>query len=153
MTPKSMILSAAAFVMAVAPAFATDHRTASSHLDEIVTSAKKTQLEAREISNLLKVKTPDYDRVRTKMQLLTEHAADVNRLVAELEASNPSLSSSQQAEFNRLKEIAKLVDVFVTNKNNLLASSDLNRKLLRAKADGIAKRAEMVQESAIRIRS
>lgn len=153
MTRNSLILTAVAFAMTAAPAFANGDHSTASQLDQIAAVAKQTQSEAREAATLLRAKNPDYERVNGMMETLRGHSAEVNRLIAEFEGANHSMTSSQRAEFDRLKELAQLLDIFVTNKSNMLTASKRDRNLLRAKADGIAKRAEMVHQSALKIRS
>ena len=143
-------IALAALVLTV-PAFAN---TNPSHLDQLVADAKQTQLEAREIGVLLKAKSPDFELVRSRMQTRIQHASKLNDSVAEFEAANATLTPRQQAEFDRIKSAAAVLKIFAENKHGILAGSDVReqRSLLRAKAEGIAKRAELVQVSAHKIR-
>lgn len=153
----SMILAVAAV-----PAFGNDsHGSAagsqpkSAWVDQVVAEAKKAQIEAREISDLLKDKRSDTARIASKLAYLSQHAAKVNELIASLDVASLQLTPAQMSEFERMKQASQILNIFVENKRNLLDAGKLqtHRGLLRAKADGIAKRAEFVQVSALRARS
>lgn len=137
------------------PVMASDRASVGFYLDQIVAQAKQTQTEAREISGMLKAKQPQFAAVSGKMEQLERHASDVNRLIASLEGSfAPTLTGVQSHELQRMKNVMAIINVFIENKKQLLASDRRasQRSLLRAKADGIAQRAALVQESALRIR-
>jgi chromosome segregation ATPase len=141
-----------------AAALATTHETSRAYsepLNQIVAEAKSTQAEAREISSLLKSKTPDLDRVKAKMETLTSHAANLAEHIAALEAHADELSAPQQQELARMKNVSALLQVFVEQKQKGLeqAEASRNRSLLRAQADGIALRAGMLERSALKFRS
>jgi hypothetical protein len=150
----NLVLTTAMLVVTSTFAFANSTDTNAS-LTQIVTEAKKTQLEAKEISTLLKAKKPDFDRVTTKINLLEQHAAAVRDLITAFEANNDSLTPTQKLELDRMKTTAEIVRIFVHNKKEIIASGEASQKksTLRAKANGIAMRAEMMQQSALRIRS
>jgi predicted component of viral defense system (DUF524 family) len=136
-------------------ALANTNPDTAANLTQIVTEAKKTQLEAKEIGNLLKVKKPDLERVNSKMQLLEQHVEAVRQLISEFESSHATLTETQKAELDRMKTTAEVLRIFVDNKKTILASGEAiqKRNTLRAKAIGIAMRAELMQQSAIKIRS
>jgi chromosome segregation ATPase len=141
-----------------AAALATTHETSRVYtepLNQIVAEAKSTQAEAREISSLLKSKTPDLDRVKAKMETLTVHAGSLAEHIAALESHAHELSMPQQQELARMKEISALLQLFVEQKKLGLEQAEAlrNRSLLRAQADGIALRAGMVERSAQKLRS
>lgn len=153
----TMILAVAAM-----PAFGNDsHGSASpgqsrsAWVDQVVAEAKKAQLEAREISDLLKNKRSDTTRIASKLEYLSQHAAKVNELIASIDPASLQLTTAQMSEFERMKQASQILKIFVENKQQLLSSGKVqtHRGLLRAKADGIAKRAEFVQVSALRVRS
>jgi hypothetical protein len=153
MTRKFSVLSIAALVIAVAPAFANLNPDAVAQLDQIVAAAKTIETDAQDVSALLRVKTPNYDRVGEKMQVIGEHSGELNRLIEQLESSNSNMTVAQRAEFNRIQELGQLVNIFFVNKSDLLSAQRLERNVLRAKADGIARRAGLLQKAAQRIRS
>ena len=153
MTRKSLVLSIAAFVIAVAPAFANLNPDAAAQLDQIVAAAKTIQTDAQDVSALLRAKTPNFDRIGEKMQVMSQHSTELNRLIENLDSANLDMTATQRAEFNRMKELAQLVNIFVANKSDMLSAQRRERGVLRAKADGIAKRANLLQQAAERIRS
>lgn len=122
----------------------------AANLESITESANKTQAEAREIAAMLKVKKPDFDAVKNRMATLESHSDELTKMIEEAE---PTLGS--QAEFAKVRELAKIVAVFVDNKKAMLESDDRakNRELLRAKADGIAQRAELIRRAAQKLKS
>jgi chromosome segregation ATPase len=139
-------------------ALATTHETSRAYtepLNQIVAEAKSTQAEAREISSLLKAKTPDLDRVKSKMETLTDHATNLAQHIAALEAHFDELTVRQQQELARMKNVSALLQLFVEQKRLGLEQAEAarNRSLLRAQADGIALRAGMVERSALKLRS
>ena len=153
----SLILAVAAV-----PAYANEtHDTSSLSslkgpvIEQVVSEAKKAQLEAREIADLLKRRRPDMARLESKLQYLAQHSSRLNELIASIDAAAWQLNPSQAAEFERMKQASQILNIFVDNKQKLLQSGQIskNRGLLRAKAEGIAKRAEFVQVSALRVRS
>ena len=136
-----------------AVALATTHAY-TEPLNQIVAEAKSTQAEAREISTLLKSKTPDLERVKSRMETLTSHAAALAEHITALESHADELSPSQRQELARMKNISALLHVFIEQKQKGLEQAEAfrNRSLLRAQADGIALRANMLERSALKFR-
>ena len=147
-----LIMTAA--VTLVAPGVARDTADLGSKAEALVAEAKKVQLEAQDISKELRVKQFDLNKVQEMMSTLTAHVESVNRMVTELEPMEPSMTEQQKTNFNLVKSKAELLTVFATNKQNVLSGDrpHKNRPLLRAKADGIAQRSEMLQKSAMALR-
>jgi len=156
---KRVAVALAAVALLVAtPSFAAREtgpsNGAAEHLEKIVIEAKKAQLEAGEIRILLRNKNVDWTKVHGKMGYLERHVAEIREMVTAFEGMNPSLTSDQQSQMERLKLTSELLFVFTQNKKEMLESGDpkKNRSLLRAKAEGISKRAEMLQRMALRLR-
>ncbi|MBC7925565.1 MAG: hypothetical protein H7039_07900 [Bryobacteraceae bacterium] len=122
--------------------------------EQLVTEAKKVQLEAQDISKELKPRGFDLARVQEMMANLERHVTSVDQLVKDLAPHEPQMTSHQKAKYEAVKMKAQLLTVFITNKRNILAGDELskNRSLLRSKADGIARRAELLQQSAMALR-
>jgi chromosome segregation ATPase len=127
----------------------------SSSISSLTESARSARSEAREIRQMLQGKKPDLEQVRVKMDLLSQHAASLRQQVAEMEASASSLNTVQKAEFEKAKTMAELIHIFVMNKSDLLSRTDAHRQIsfLRAKADGIEKRAQLLERALTRIQS
>jgi hypothetical protein len=145
----------AAVVALGMPGFARDTSANLPPTAEIlVMEAKKVELEAQDISKELRSRQFDLDKVKGMMSNLTAHIESVNRMVAELEPMQTSMSEQQKAKFEQVKSKAQLLTIFAANKQDMLSGDrpEKNRSLLRAKADGIAKRAELLQQSAMALR-
>lgn len=157
-TLRTLLATTTAALVLGIPALANGNTgpaaTIISHVDRLVADAKKAQNEAREIGVLLKAKQPDFSAIQANMAELAAHVAGLKQGVADFEAAYPTLSAKQQAEFDRMKSAVAVLAIFLDNKSEILAGSSAleQRKLLRAKAEGIAKRAELVQLSAHRLR-
>ena len=122
--------------------------------EALIVEAKKVQLEAQDISKELRVKQFDLNKVKEMMTNLTGHVEAVNKMVVELQPMEPSMTEDQKAKFNLVKTKAELLTIFAANKKDMLLGDrpEKNRSLLRAKADGIAKRSELLQQSAMALR-
>ncbi|HBY63551.1 MAG TPA: hypothetical protein DEH78_27315 [Solibacterales bacterium] len=120
----------------------------------LISEAKKVQLEAQDISKELRVRQFDLNKVKEMMTSLTAHVEAVNKMVAELQPMEQSMTGQQQAKFNLIKTKAELLTIFATNKQGMLLGDqpEKSRSVLRAKAEGIAKRSEMLQKSAMALR-
>ena len=156
---NTLLATAAAALVIAVPALANGNTesasTIAAHVDRLVADAKKPQMEAREIGVLLKAKNPDFAAVNANMAELTAHVSQLTESVTQFESVQSSFHAKQQAEFERIKSAVAVLKIFLDNKSEILAGSGAleQRNLLRAKADGIAKRAELVQVSAHRLRS
>jgi DNA repair ATPase RecN len=127
----------------------------SAALDEIVSHASKVRTTASEAFQHLKNRNADYTKVKELVATLDRDAEALKAKVAEFEAANANLPERDLRELEKLRSVATIVNVFVDNKLEILKSNDLDRQrvLLRAKADGIVKRADMILQSASRLKS
>lgn len=127
----------------------------SAALDEIVSQASKVRTTASEAVQHLKNRNADFAKVRELAATLDQDAEALKAKVAEFEAANANLPERDLRELEKLRSVATIMNVFVDNKLEILKSDDLSRQrnLLRAKADGIVKRADMILQSASRLRS
>lgn len=142
---KRTTLTAIAAALLALPVFA------SSTYDQIAQHAQKTQQEAREIAKLLRSKNADVSSAAGMLDKVEQHAAEVKKMIDETDTS--TLSAKQKAEFDRMKMAADVMAVFINNKRALLQDAGKNRALLRAKAEGIALRASIVEQSAAKLKS
>lgn len=122
--------------------------------EALIVEAKKVQLEAQDISRQLRVKQFDLNKLTEMMTNLTGQVETVNKMVLELQPMEPSMNEHQKAKFTLVKTKAELLTIFANNKTDMLLGDrpEKNRSLLRAKADGIAKRSELLQQSAMALR-
>ncbi|MBK9168963.1 MAG: hypothetical protein IPM24_16040 [Bryobacterales bacterium] len=87
--------------------------------------------------------------IRDKMEPLEKHVGTLHELVGSLEGERSSMTASQVAALDRVKLKSELLHVFTNNKKNMLEGDwRKNRSMLRAKAEGIAKRAQALRQSA-----
>jgi hypothetical protein len=123
---------------------------ASAPYEQIVTEARKTQQEALELAKVLKSKNADVAAATQMLDRLSQHALEVKNMIDATDTS--ALDGRQKAEFERMKMASDVMAVFINNKRALLQDAGRNRALLRAKAEGIALRAALVEQSAIKLK-
>jgi DNA repair ATPase RecN len=156
LTLKNVALSCAAAALASASLVAEPSAPSrAAALDEIAAHASKVRATASEAFQLLKNRNADFAKVKELTAALDQDAEALKAKVAEFEAANTSLTEREQRELEKLRSVALVMNVFVDNKLEILKSDDLQRQriLLRAKADGIVKRADMILQSASRLKS
>jgi len=126
---------------------------ASNHISDIKTHAAKVQRDSEYVNQLLKTKQPDVDALRQTIELTGADIAKLQQLVSDFEATNPQFSPRDEKEWAFLKEKVQLLSIFYTTKKELAMADNLksNRGMIRAHAEGLAKRAKMLQETAGRI--
>jgi hypothetical protein len=116
-------------------------------VDRTMESAQNIQRDANLVSAAIKSKTDSGD-VQKKIDAMSADVSALLELVAEFEATNPHFSTSEAAQWTRVKEKVQLLEIFHGQKK-MLASEDFrrNRNLIRAHADGVAKRAELLRQT------
>jgi DNA repair exonuclease SbcCD ATPase subunit len=142
-TFKSLTVLAGVTLLSV-PAFANDHlRSISDH-------ARTLQSHAQEINVGLKKKSLTSEDLKAK---LDQSAASLDQLkssLERLETANPNMASMGR-DWQLLKDKVQLLAIFHDRKSELLTDVNRNRSMIRAHADGIAKRAAMLQETVSRL--
>jgi hypothetical protein len=144
-------LTAVALLAAAPPSVA-----ASPSIDQIVADAQKVRIEAREVKALLKDRAADPVVVQQRLTVIEAHAQSLKSAIAAMRASDTSLTSTQVAALERAQAAAETLLVLLDNKSTMVAdAAEFQRKrgLLRAKADGIAQRAEIVEKQMAVLRS
>jgi hypothetical protein len=122
-------------------------------LDDITFEARQAKAKADEMRTMLKNRAVDPSRVSAQMEVLEAHSAKLNELITAYAEANQTLDRRAASELERMKVTAEVLQILFNNKQNLMESNGMsNRGLLRAKAEGIARRAGMIQQSAQRIR-
>lgn len=119
----------------------------------IIGDAANIQRDAEKLSRDLKQKSLDQTQVK---QDITSLNADVTKLkqdVTELDGKLGEMSAAQKKEWELVKTKAELLTIFAARKAALMESGEFqkNRSMLRAHADGIAKRAAMLQQTVNRL--
>lgn len=119
----------------------------ASSVDQVTAQARDVRAEARAIKALLQMKQPDFAVIRQRLDGLDARGKALGATLAALEADGTSLTPAQRAAVQQSKLAVDAMQVILTNKSALLADEAQalkNRHLLRAKAEAVAKRAEMV---------
>jgi hypothetical protein len=124
---------------------------ANTQLSGLQTHAANVERECLALSKLLKAKSPDMGQLRVKLDAA---GADIERLKAlatELEAS-PTFDRNSPA-WQMVKERVQLLDIFHHAKRHIVTAEEVSKKrgLLRAHAEGVAKRAASLQQSVNRL--
>lgn len=122
--------------------------SATSPLRELMSEAKAFEMQAREASQMLKNKKYDVAALQQALEKKGETLAKLQALAASYEASAGNLTPAQQKDWETVKTKIKLLEIFHSTKNDLVAKDpNKNRGLLRAHAQGLALRAEALQKT------
>ena len=116
--------------------------------------AGKIHSDAAELSKDLKSKTVDESKVKADIAALGDDIIKLRKDVETIDASLNSLTAEQKKDWELIKMKVQLLNIFYDRKTELL-SGDLkkNRSMLRAHADGIARRAAMLRDTAMKMKS
>jgi len=141
----TLITMALAATMATATEPAT---SSSSPLRELMSEAKAFEMQAREASQMLKNKKFDVPALQQALEKKGETLGRLRTLAAAYEAGAANLTPAQQKDWETVKTKIKLLEIFHSTKNDLVAKDpNKNRSLLRAHAQGLALRAEALQKT------
>jgi len=138
---------------APAAAAATDTRAT---VDQIVSDAQKVRAEALDIKQLLRASRPDLEQVQQRLATLTTHADALRQAMDGFDADGADLTDAQRAALDRARAATGALGALLANKTTMIAGADAatkNRNLLRAKADAIAKRATIVEQQVMQLRT
>ena len=138
---------------APAAAAATDTRAT---VDQIVSDAQKVRAEALDIKQLLRASQPDLEQVQQRLATLSVHADALKQAMDGFDVAGANLTAAQRAAFDRARAATDTLRVLLANKTTMMADAEAarkNRGLLRAKADGIAKRADIVEQQLTPLRT
>ena len=123
---------------------------ANDHLTQIRDLAGTLEKEFRGIHVAVKDKNFNTADVRKRVEATDADVEKLKTLAADFETSSPSLATGP--DWKTTKELVALIGIFHDQKSQLLEGDvTKNRGLLRGQADGLAKRAAMLQESAARM--
>lgn len=119
----------------------------------IVGDAANIQRDAQAISQHLKAKNADHAAVKAKIEELGKDIATLRKDIAEFESTHPNLTPAQKKDWEAVKMKAEMLTIFYDRKAEMMNSGEMakNRSMIRAHADGIAKRAELLQQTASRL--
>ncbi|MEZ5365618.1 MAG: hypothetical protein R2748_25635 [Bryobacterales bacterium] len=95
------------------------------------------------------MKKPAFTNVRTMLEEMSTKIEKLNSDVLALGTDSPAWANSSEA-YEKMKFKTELLQIFATNKATMLDSPDAqkNRRILAAKAKGIASRADLLREFA-----
>jgi hypothetical protein len=140
---------ASAFVV-LTLGFSSVATAAASSVDQVTSQAREVRAEARAIKALLQMKQPDFSVIRQRLDGLDAQGRALGATLTALEADGTSLTPAQRVAVQQSKLAVDAMQVILANKSTLLADETQARKhrnLLRAKAEAVAKRAEMVDRN------
>jgi len=130
--------------------FGLSTAAADTLLADIRSHASSLQRESQEMSKMLKAKKPDVDLLRQKLDTTSADLEKLQTLVMDVDA-NSSLNGS--TDWARVKDKVQLLAIFHNAKRELLTGDQpvKQRTLLRAHAEGVAKRAALLQQTVDRL--
>lgn len=119
----------------------------------IIGDAANIQRDAEKLSRGLKQKTLDEAKLKEDITALNSDVAKLKQDVTELDGKLSSMTDAQKKEWELVKTKAELITIFAARKATMMESGEFkkNRSILRAHADGIAKRAAMLQQTVNRL--
>lgn len=144
MRTATMTLLTAGLLWAFAPAALA---ASGGSFDQVVADAQTIRSEALAVKRLLKDKQADPAVIAQRMSTLEGRAKSLETGLGRLHADQ-TLTPAQRAAVDRARAATETMAVILTNKLALLADADTaarQRGLLRGKADGIARRAQIVE--------
>jgi hypothetical protein len=140
-------------VSAVLVALGAGTAAAGEHISGILQHAKNLEKDSSQIRLALKSKKVDTQEVKSAVEASSADVAKLRELVAAYESTNPSLNSQERKDWELVKQKVQLLSIFHDRKKELVSSGDFskNRGLIRAHAEGLAKRAVMLQNTVGRL--
>lgn len=139
-------------VLAIA-ALALPAMAGSQDFRAIIGDAANIQRDAEKLSRDLKQKELDEALVKKDIEALNADVSKLKQDVMDMDGKLGQLSEPQKKEWELVKTKAELLTIFAARKATLMESGEFrkNRSMLRAHADGIAKRAAMLQQTVNRL--
>jgi outer membrane protein TolC len=121
---------------------------ANPRVADIKLHAQTIEKESQGLSQMLKSKQVDAAALRDKLDGVS---AEIDKLKAVVAEVDPAVTPSK--DWMLVKEKVQLIEIFHQAKRNIVNEQDVkkNRSLLRAHAQGVAKRAAMLQQTAGRL--
>lgn len=143
---KTTLLMTLVCALALLPAGANANNASAQQL---TSEARQLKAVANEVANQLKAKRADLSVAESRIELFTQRANEITRLIGEIENSGLTLDVRRQQELDRLKKLSLTLNLFVENKKQLLEAGNAaaNRNQLRSHAVGVATRADLIEKS------
>ncbi|MBY0506870.1 MAG: hypothetical protein K2X03_23320 [Bryobacteraceae bacterium] len=145
---KNLFPIAACLALTATSAVALD----AGFVSQMQTTAQKLESDATAVQQALKNKKHDATEVKAKIAAMSADVAALHQLVKQFEATQPQLSGRDQQDWTLMKDRVAVLGIFHDNKQRL-AAEDLgkHRGMVRAFADGVALRAKLLRESALKL--
>lgn len=125
---------------------------ANDHLNQIAGTAKELQSDFSRMAQTLKNKNFAAEELKRELEALRGHVDQLKATAEEFEAANPNLTGQHEKDWKMAKELIALVDIFHSQKAELLNDNPAkNRKMLKAQAEGLAKRSTVLRDTALRL--
>jgi RecA/RadA recombinase len=119
---------------------------------KLITESRTTREMAMQIAEQLR-KSADTGAIRDQIATLEQHAASIRQLITDLESKGSDLTAKQRQQLETARKVAEILNVFIENKKQMLASvtSPRDREQVRYQAIGVAQRAEMIEKTISRL--
>lgn len=142
---RSFLFALPCLVFAALPAAALE----KDMVGQIVQSAQNIARDANSINQSLKSRKYDAAAVNKNIEAMEADIAVLHGVVSKFEATNPTFSERDRADWQLLKEKVQLIGIMHGQKKKLAAEDVArNRSLVRAHASGLALRAKRLQATA-----
>lgn len=144
---KHVLLTCLALGLVVTTASTTSAGTRET-FDQVMTNAERVYTEARDVHQMLRRKA-DMAAVVERTSALEGHVRSLKTSIEQIDEASLTLTPSQQEALARARVATSALMAMLANKTSLLADQQQaarQRGLLRAKADAIAKRADIVRK-------
>lgn len=122
---------------------------ANEHLTQIRDHAKDLEQGFRGIQTVVRDKNFDESALRTRMDATSATVDKLKTLAAEFETANPTVAASP--DWKTAKERIVLIEIFRNEKEKLMGDAKKQRGMIKAHAEGMARRAAMLLESSDRL--
>jgi len=115
---------------------------------KLIMESRTTREMAMQIAEQLR-RSADTGAIRDQIATLEQHAASIRQLIADLESKGNELTARQRQQLETARKVAEILNVFIENKKQMLASvtSPRDREQVRYQAIGVAQRAEMIEKT------
>jgi septal ring factor EnvC (AmiA/AmiB activator) len=150
-------LSVLALALGASGLFAADVNggagSPKSIADRLLAESRSVKQTANQMAEQLKRKDADLSKVNEHVASVHQGSENIQKLIAELEASGASFTAKQRESLDTSRKLAEVMDVFVDNKKTMVAdgASSEERNALRMQSLGTAKRAELIEKNVLRM--
>lgn len=141
---QRIITTISCFALAAMPALALDH----TFTEQTMQLARNIERDAVLVAAAIKSKQIDAADVKMKIDAMTGDIEALQKHVAQFESSHPQLNERDRADWELVKAKVQLIEIFHGHKQRLASEDPVrNRTLIRAHANGVAQRAEKLQQT------